>query len=66
MARKPDEEETPKEWTPDKPLEDEDDENDVQLTFKKRERLKHLEAEAEAKLKKGGKGGKRSGSNWLS
>lgn len=66
MAKKGDEEEVPKEWTPDKPLEDEDDENDVQLTFKKRERLKHLESEAEAKRKKGGKGGKRGGGGWLS
>jgi hypothetical protein len=47
---KPKEEEEPKEWDPSQPLDDEDEE-DVQVTFRKQLRLAHLKEEAEKKKK---------------
>jgi hypothetical protein len=42
----------PKEWTPDQPLEDADDEAEVQRRHRAQRRMKYLDEQAEASSKK--------------
>lgn len=53
MAKDKDEKDEPKEWTPDQPLPDEDDENEVQRRHQANQRLEFLQTQADKK-KKGG------------
>lgn len=57
MAKVEDKDE-PKEWTPDQPMPDADDETEVQRKHQATRRLKWLEEQTNGKGGKGGKGGK--------
>lgn len=62
MAKEEPKKDEPKEWTPDQPLPDADDETEVQRRHAAQRRLKYLDEQAEAASKKpkGGKGERRS------